>query len=228
MYYISKINKILFWLFLLIIIITFFTRNNYRNVDIVSPEVIGEPKQSEVFDNSIIKFTKDDYEYELTPLYDYEINGMIVHKMDYTWFSIYKRDSVFPIDLCLIWGDNVANKVYKHKNLKFSQDFRFCLYHWRGKIDFNHNQLSNNHLVIDNKELEKKLNKLSTGDQIKITGKLVNIKAENIGEPGKYDPEYFNWKSSINRKDSGGGACETIYIEDIEIIEKSNIISHQL
>ena len=60
------------------------------------------------------------------------------------------------------------------------------------------------------------------GDQVKIKGKLVDIFAKNIGEPGKFDPESFEWKSSVTREDTGGGACETIYVEDIEILKKAN------
>lgn len=219
------IKKFLFYSLLLIFAITFFTRNNYRKVNEISPAVLKEPIQAELDSKDIIRFIKDDYEYELTPLYDYELNGLIVHKMDYTWFSIYKRDSVFPMDLCVIWGNNVKSKVYQNKSLKFSQDFRFCLYHWHGKIDFNSNQLSNNHLVISDKDLEKKISSLSTGDQVKIKGQLVNVNAINVGKPGKYDPEKFSWNSSIKRTDSGGGACEVIYVQNIEILKKANIIS---
>ena len=89
-------------------------------------------------------------------------------------------------------------------------------------------QVSNNHLVIDSEKIEKKINQLSVGDQIKIKGKLVNVHAENLGKPGKYDPKLFEWNSSTKREDTGGGACETIYIEDIEIIKKGNAISYYL
>jgi len=224
----SKINKYIFWLLVIIFAITFFTKNNYRNTDKIAPEVLSEPIQTKVIGNDIIKFTRDDYKYELTPLFDYEINGLIAHKMDYTWFSIHKRDSVFPLDLCLIWGGNVGDGVYRDKSIHFSQDFRFCMVNWTKDVGFNLSQISNNHLVINDEELEKKLELLSAGDQIKIKGQLVNIVATNLGQPGQYDPEYFEWKSSANRTDSSAGACETIYVDDIEILQKGNPISFYL
>lgn len=225
---ISKIKKIIFLILIATLVVTFFTRNRYKNINDINPEVLEEPIQREAKSKDTVRFTKDDYEYELTPLYDYEINGLIVHKMDYTFFSLYKYDSVFPIDLCILWGDNVKNKVYQSKTLKFSQDMRWCFCQWREKIDFNLDEFSNNHLIVNNHDIEKKIKSLSVGDQIKIKGQLVDVKANNIGSPGQYDPEYFEMKTSTERGDSGAGACEIIYVNDIEILKKSNPISYYL
>ncbi len=223
----SKINKILFLLLLIGFAVSFFQRDNYRTVNEIRPEVLTEPAQQATTPN-IIKFTRNEYEYEATPLYDYELNGLIVHKMDYTFFSIYQRDSVFPMDLCVIWGDNVKSGVFRDKNLTFSQDMRFCSARWTGNVIFDANQFSNNHLVANNDEMEKKMKSLSAGDQVKIIGKLVNIKAKNIGKPGKYDPPYFEWNTSTTRTDSGEGACETILVENIIILKKANPVFHYL
>ena len=48
----------------------------------------------------------------------------------------------------------------------------------------------------------------------------------NPGSPGEYDPAYFQWNSSVTRTDTEGGACEVIYVSDIEILKKSNPVSH--
>jgi len=224
----SIINKILFSALIIILAATFFTRENYRGVDEIDPTLLSDPIQTEVADRQVIKFVKDEYEYELTPLYQYTISGLVVHKLDYTFFSIYKRDSVFPLDLCMIWGENTKSKVYQSKSVQFSQDARFCFYRWQGKITFDHTAFSNNHLVLNNAALEKKMKKISTGDQVEIKGKLVNIKATNLGEAGTFDPEVFEWNSSTDREDTGAGACETIYVESIKILKKSNPISHNL
>ena len=225
---ISKIKKILFFTLLATLVVTFFTRNRYKNVNDIDSEVLKNPIQEEIKGKDEIRFTKNSYEYELTSLYDYEINGLIVHKMDYTFFSLYKYDSVFPMDLCMLWGNNVKNKVYQSKTLKFSQDMRWCFCQWRGKIDFNSDEFSNNHLIVNNHEIEKKIKALSVGDQVKIKGQLVDVKANNRGSSGQYDPEYFEMKTSTERDDSGAGACEIIYVEDIEILKKSNPISYYL
>ena len=223
-----KIKKFLYLILFIILAITFFTKSNYKNAEIINPSVLNEPIQEETASRDIIQFTKNDYEYSLTPLYNYEINALVVRKMDYTKFSIYKMDSVFPRDLCVVWGSNVSNKIYQDKSLKFSQDMRFCFARWEGNLDFNTSEVSNNHLVIQDKEIEKKVKKISIGDQVKIRGKLVDVEAKNVGNPGEYDPEYFTLKSSITREDTTAGACEIIYIESVEILQKGNPVSYNL
>lgn len=222
------ISKFIFGILLLVAVITFFTRNNYRSVNNINAAVQSEPIQTEAENQEPIEFTKDDYKYNLTPIYDYEINGLIVQRMNYMWFSVYKTDSVFPSDVCMVWGSNAKNKIYKEESLKFSQDMRFCFAQWSSKTDFNMEEISNNHLVFKNEETEKKAKSLSRGDQVKIKGQLVNIEAKNIGKPGEYDPDFIKWESSISRNDAGAGACEVIYVDSIEILSKANSISHAL
>lgn len=214
----------MFSLFLIICAVSFFARQDYRTVNDIHPQVLHEPVQTASADKSKIIFAKDDFQYTLEPLYDYRINAMVVHAMDYTWFSIYKRDSVFPLDLCVIWGDNLKDKTYRNKSLFFRQDFRFCLYNWFGDVDFKGNELSNNHLIIRDKDLEKRLMKLKKGDQVEIKGKLVNVSAKNSGKPGKYDPLAFTMSSSITRNDTGAGACEVLYVEDMKILREGHPI----
>ena len=220
-----KLNTIIFFSLLLIMVVTFFTRNSYRGVDSVAPEVLLQPIQEELVGPNIISFTKDDYKYTVSPLYVYEISGLIVHRLDYTWFSIYKKDSVFPLDLCMMWGNDVERGIYKSRDLSFRQDSRFCWWQWSGKLNVNNSEISNSHLVIDNKDIEAKLKDLNEGDQVKITGFLSNIDAINTGDPGEYDPPEFSLQTSTTRDDSGPGACEIIYVTGIEILKKGNPIS---
>lgn len=218
------INRVFFILLIFLLVWSYFARNNYRSVDIIHSDVVKEPVQLRALEKTPIKISNNDYEYTLTPLFEYEINGLIVHKMDYRWFSIYKMDSVFPMDLCLLWGDNVASKVYQSKKLSFSQDARFAYWKWYGNINFNHDEAANIHLIMKNEELERKLKTLSCGDQVKIKGQLVDVIAENKGKPGRFDPEEFRLKSSTKRTDTGAGACEIIYVDSFEILEKANIL----
>lgn len=224
----SKVNKYLFIILPITLLITFFTRNNYRNVDEIHPEILKEPLQTQILSPEIETFTMDDYEYKVTKLYDYEIAGLVVHKLDYTWFSISKSDSVFPLDLCLIWGGNVKSKVYQSKNLTFSQDMRFCFYQWWGDLNFNPHELSNNHLLIKDDETKKKIDNILTGDQVRVKGQLVNVEARNLGSPGEFDPAYFKSDSSTTRTDTGAGACEIILATDVEILKKANPVSRYI
>lgn len=223
----SLIRRICFLALILTLIITYFTRKNYRKVDEIDSEVLEEPIQTELREEEKekIEFVKNDVQYQLEPLYHYEINALIVHEMTYdNWYSLSKHDSISPKDLCMIWGSNAENKAYQNKDLKFSQDMRFCFWNYYGDIKFNNNEISNSHLLTNDKELNQKAKSLLTGDQVKIKGKLVNVT-----ETDSEDPLYSSKiQSSTDREDSGAGACEVILTEDIEIIQKGNPISSAL
>ncbi|MEA2016639.1 MAG: hypothetical protein U9O59_08095 [Actinomycetota bacterium] len=224
---VQKINGYLFLILFLILIITFFTRNNIRIVDEITDEATNQPVRKEISDTEKIKFKKDGYLWQLKPLYDYEISGLVIGRMNYQIFSINKYTSLFPIDLCLIWGNNVANKVYQDKRVKFKQDSRWCWVRWNGDAAFNLNEFSNNHLFTREKDLSDEAKKINRGDQITIKGKLVNIIAAPL-EDGISGQNTITWKSSTIREDDGKGACEIIYVEDIEVLKKGNMLSRFL
>jgi hypothetical protein len=214
-----KLRKFLLLVFLFVLIISYFLKNNYRTVDKIRPEVLQAPLQNTVDNNEPIKFSKDGFAYVLTPIAEYQIQALVVHRMDYRLFSIYNSDSVFPVDLCLVWGDNLENKSYQNKYLSFSQDSRFCFYKWRGEAVINPDSISNNHLIANDSKVLSVINNIKTSDQVLISGYLVNVEANKVGKVSDYDPSSFSLKSSLTRKDSGAGACEIIYINDIKIIQ---------
>jgi hypothetical protein len=215
-----KLRKILLIIFLLTFAVSYFFKNNYKTVDNIHPEVLQEPLQATINgDSELITFSKDGYSYSLMPEAEYKIQAMVVHRMDYRFFSIYSSDSVFPVDLCLTWGDNLKNKGYQNKTLSFSQDARFCFYRWRGEANvISPNLVSNNHLIANDPKILSVINKIKTGDQVSISGYLVNVEANKVGEVSNYSPNSFSLKSSLTRTDDGAGACEIIYIKDIKII----------
>ncbi len=223
----SKIRKLIFLALMITLVFTYFSRKNYRKVDDIDPEVLEKPIQKELYESEKknIEFEKDGVKYQLEPLYQYEINGLIVHEMTYdNWYSMSKRDSIFPKDFCMIWGSNVENKSYQNKDLSFSQDMRFCLWNYTGHVKFDNSEISNSHILTNDKEFNKKAKSLMPGDQVKIEGKLVNVK-----ETDKEDPLYSSEiQSSTDREDTGAGACEVILVEDIELLKKGNPTSHAL
>lgn len=220
----KTLNRILFIALLLTAVVTFFSQGNYKSVNDIHPSVLEEPIQEEISTKEPVTFALDEYSYELTPLFDYEINGLIVHKKNYSLSPIYERNKVSPMDLCMIWGSNAQSGVYKEKSLKFSQDYRWCKYRWRGNLTFNVNQAANNHLVTNDQGIVKKIKSLRAGDQVQIKGKLVNIKATSLSEEGS-QPNYFTIRTSTKRTDSGAGACENIYVEELTVLKEGNPIS---
>jgi len=224
----SFIKKHLFLVLFLTLGITFFTRNNFKSVEYIMPEVLGQPQQYEIDNPSVIKFQKNGYAYEVTPIYDYEVNALIVSKLNYKAFSIEKFDRVFPYDLCLIWGSNIASGTYRNKTLKFSQDCRWCFARWYEDVNLNWEEFSNSHLLINNSDIDKKVQSLVFGDQIKIKGQLVNVKAILISNPGSFDASEYTWNSGVGKTGLGAGACKLIYVEKLEILKKANVMSYFL
>lgn len=220
-----RLRKFLLLFFLILLVVSYFLKRNYKTVYNIHPEVLQSPSQSSIANTEIIKFSKDGYTYNLTPIANYQIKALVVHRMDYRFFSINNSDSVFPIDLCLVWGDNLSSKAYQDRSLSFSQDTRFCFYRWRGDLSIDPSMISNNHLITNDKKILSDINKIKTGDQVEITGYLVNVEANKIGKISDYDPSYFNLNSSTIRTDDGGGACEIIYVKDIKTLQAGHPIS---
>ncbi|QQG52436.1 MAG: hypothetical protein HY931_03910 [Candidatus Falkowbacteria bacterium] len=219
-----KLRKILLVVFLLVLVISYFLKDNYKTVKNIQPEVLKAPLQDVVDSNEPIQFSQDGFAYHLTPVAKYQIQGLVVSQMDYRFFSIYNSDSVFPVDLCLTWGDNLANKSYQEKQLSFSQDARFCFYKWRGETAINPDLISNNHLIASDSKILSIINKIKAGDQVLISGYLVDVKADKAGQVSDYDPSSFSLKSSLTRTDTGAGACEIIYVDDIKIVQVAHPI----
>ena len=109
----------------------------------------------------------------------------------------------------MIWGDNT-----RHPDLN-KLDF------WNGIFTcnvqapdqatwsaFDMDQLSNNHLISDKDFIRDKVSGIRVGDQIRVRGWLASYTGP-VGTRG----------TSTTRTDSGDGACETIYVEQFEIIE---------
>ncbi|MFH1690987.1 MAG: hypothetical protein ABIC68_00235 [Candidatus Omnitrophota bacterium] len=225
----SQINKFLFPVLFGLFIATSFFADNYKTVDHIAPKALKDPLQTEPKNKNMIRFTKNDYKFEIKPLYDYEINGLVVSKFDYdSWLvSIRKTDKIFVTDLCIIWGSNLKKKIYKNPFGRFSQDMRFCNYQCHGG-EFNACEFSNNHLIVKDKKMRNKIKKIRIGDQISLRGQLVSLSADLVKQGSVFDGQHITWQSSTTRQDGGHGACEVIYVEDVQILQRGNPVARTL
>lgn len=224
-----KIEKIILVIFFIILVFSFFKKDNFKEVNDIDQDTLISPIQTGT-NSEKITFEKDGYEYTLDPLFDYSLNGLVLSTQNYdTWYSLSRVDKTFTKDVCIVWGETVDKKGYQDPYLKIKQDFRFCIYSYKyNGIIFNSNEISNNHLMSANKEVEEKIKSIESGDQIKIKGKLVNVKGKAIGEIESHESREIVWDTSVSRDDGNAGACEIIYVEDIEIIKRGNEIYNLL
>jgi len=219
----------MFLICIAILCVSFLQKGSYKSVDDIENTTLQTPIQTEA-DWIPIVFERDGYTYTLHPLYNYTLNGLVVSALQYdTWYSMSRVTKTFTKDVCIIWWDTVAKRGYQEKSLSIKQDFRFCLYrYFTNNITFNGNELSNNHLIPKNSEVEKKILTIESGDQVKIIGKLVNVRALATWKLQKYENNNLSWDTSITRDDTWAGACEVIYVEDVEVLKKGNQVYHIL
>jgi hypothetical protein len=222
------LRRFLFLTLLATAVVTWFTRDRLASVSDIHPDTLREPVQTPVKSSEPVRFTRNGYEYTATPLFDYTLCGLVVHRLDYSWFSIDRGERTFTLDIGVIWGSNLSNRVHQAKSIRFSQDRRFCFVEWHGQVPFVMSELSNNHLLVDRNDIERKVKQIQTADQIRLRGKLVNVTARRITPGGRYDSDEIVWKSSTTRADTGGGACETILVEDVVILKPANEVSRML
>ncbi len=69
--------------------------------------------------------------------------------------------------------------------------------------------VSNMHIIPASPEIAKMITKVKRGDLVRLQGKLVEIKDNDLV-----------WRSSLNPTDTGDGACEVFKVESIQWIEK--------
>jgi hypothetical protein len=75
------------------------------------------------------------------------------------------------------------------------------------------NKISNNHVLTDDPRLAKKLKNIRIGDQIYLSGHLANYKHSTGGG--------FSRGTSTVRTDTGNGACETIFVDQVSIVRSA-------
>jgi len=184
---------------------------------ILNPELLQEPEQTEVkkatFDTTVNGVT-----YTIHPLYTYHLYGMVVSMHDSkTWWDYIHRewnDHLNVMDLCVVWGNNLRGDNYK--NVDYSSGQFVCYFQPKSMEAyqaFDQAALSNNHLLTDNPDIARTIRSVRIGDQVRFRGYLAEYSHNHDGQP-------FKRGTSIVRTDTGNGACETIYVEDFEILKR--------
>ncbi len=209
---------------LLVMAVTYFTKESLPDPAYYGDAVIQKPIQN--------KISKKPFEievnrelYHITPKYDYRLEGVVVSVHNADAFLDMRhheewRDFLNIKDLCVIWGENVKNGIYKE--MEFDSGDWTCWYSWPNAAvgqNFRNDQLSNNHLLAEKEAIKQSILEAAPGDHIRIEGMLVDY-----ANPANS----FRRGTSVSRTDTGQGACETIYVEKFEIIQKANALERNL
>lgn len=207
------------------VVVGYVKQDDIAHIRDIHTRVLEEPVQTPLVDEEPITFFRDGFQYALTPVAQYDMSALVVHHLNYNkWYSLSRVDKAFEIDLCVMWGKNVAERAYTIPSLSIKQDFRFCIYRFSGAERVYGDAFANNHLIATDPRVVKTIHHIRAGDQVRLEGKLVHVSAQRIGAPkGTYEPSNPSWRTSTIRTDSGAGACEVLYVERVHILREGNV-----
>ena len=178
----------------------------------------NEPIQT-ITDKQIFNSRVGGITYTIRPLYKYDLYGLVVSKHDAdTWWDYIHReanDRLNVSDICVVWGKNAQNGSYLP--IHFSSGQFTCYWKTNSSKDFaafDQFSISNNHLLTDQASLAKIISHIKRGDQIHFSGYLAEYEHHN--------GFHFKRGTSIVRTDTGNHACETVFVEKIEILKRAS------
>ncbi len=206
-----------------LLLISFSKRNTFTDDLLVLQQLTEDPKQAAI-NLPAFGATYNDENFEIIPKYDYDLNGLVVsyrlHDADGgMMLHALNKDHLNVADFCVVWGDSAQPNILRE--FDFSNGQFTCNYStkdtaaWKA---FNHTQLSNNHLLAIDDAVRDTISEIKIGDQINLKGWLAHYK----------NPIGYERGSSTVRTDTGNGACETIFVNQISILQPMKSIWRSL
>jgi hypothetical protein len=191
--------------------VAFWNRNDIPGVIDFKPQLAHAPRQRKIdAQPKLVPYAG--VEYRVEPLYSYELYGLVVsyRQHDGTSFMHSRaNDHLNMADVCVVWSDTAFSPTLP--KLDFWNGIFTCNVQTRDSVawaNFKMDQLSNNHLVSADPSIRERVAEIGIGDQVRIKGSLVRYGAVGGGLRG----------TSTTRDDTGDGACETILVEEFEIV----------
>ena len=175
-------------------------------------DVSREPRQTALPSPELVPVEFDGKSHLIEKHYSYEISGEVLSVETY---NLAFKSEFFDVDLGLIWGPRVADLKQMYT---FNQGGRWLFWSSRDPVSDDERRyitahISNNHLIPaeGRRNLFKAVRWPGRGDKVRIAGYLVTIKNASGG---------VAMASSTSREDVGAGACEVIWVEEIQINDK--------
>ena len=187
-----------------------------------------EPIQINLTNSKYIKYYGEKGLYALKPQAEYSISALVVAKNSKFWFRDIMRskfDDVALLDLGLVWGDLAIDKKELYQHIKFNSkktlgQARTLYYRWDGTSPWGSgyitSHIAHTHMIPANANVMGGLLKIKKNDIVKIDGYLVDIYT---------DKNELIARTSMSRTDTnptsrGSGACEDMYVTQVQIGNK--------
>lgn len=137
----------------------------------------------------------------LTPLAGFSIDARVLSRRDY---GSDRESGLAPLDLALGWGPMREDHVIQR--LGITQAGRWYRWRYQGEPPIPTRDIvrssANMHMIPSGAGVAAALEDVGQGDRVRIDGWLVEAR----GTDG------WRWRSSTSRTDTGGGACEVVYV----------------
>ena len=146
--------------------------------------------------------------YTVKPLARYEITARVLSKESYRWDAGAK---LVPVDLTMGWGpmsdSAVLSKIEITQGNRWYNSYIPNVSEFPVSMEEVNRHVANMHLIAADNAIAKQIRNIRPGKIITLRGYLV----EASGKDG------FTWRSSLSREDSGGGACELMWVESFSV-----------
>lgn len=140
----------------------------------------------------------------VTPLARYSVTAVVLSRDRYRFDPC---ADIAPVDLALGWGPmSIAENI---NQLQISQSGRFYEYSWRNEPPMEPHDIvihsANTHCLPADGAVRNQLLAVRRHDLVTLEGYLVEVQM----------PHGAHWRSSLTREDSGGGACEVLWVTSV-------------
>lgn len=178
-------------------------------IDPTPIDVRADAGQRPVSDPHPIRLVEGGWEWTITPLAEYVLQGVLVGRERYRFDF---NAALSPCDLAIAWGPLVSHQAFD--DIEFDQGTR--RYFWRsgGSRPVDETLVArfsaNVHIVPAHPSLGRVACGVRPGQRVALAGDLVAIEARK-------GDRRFTWRSSLTRNDTGDGACEVLYLRRIKV-----------
>lgn len=179
---------------------TFGDRAIERSPGILAPK---PPLQKALHSSTTPVFEKNGY--RIIALASFEAEARVLLKKNYYFGD---EADISPVDLALGWGRMSDSQILER--IELSQSNRF--YFWRTeRFPIPRREIethsANMHMVPATDTIHKKLKTIQPGNLVRFSGYLIEARRQ----------DGWHWRSSLTRNDTGNGACELIWVENLEV-----------
>ena len=175
-----------------------------------SIDLDSDPVQADITEPFTTSIKRKDWFYTWTilPRAHYQISGRVLVNQEYASNIFDMRSRLCPMDIGLGWKE-LGDPQVDRQITWWNQSDRTLHFSWESappySYDYINAHIANNHIIPATGNLDAALKRLKRNDIVHLEGLLVDARTRFLGM------EYWV-RTSLQREDTGQGACETFYV----------------